>query len=239
MANSPSLPPIADRATPKGLARLVEVARAFHADPNDDGKRLAFMRVTFNHDRAAAMIVALADEGASPAAAEGEWVLVPREPTREMLDRAQMDAAHHDTARRGYGFRDAWLSMLSAAPASPAERPARPRETPSNPEVERLREALMGAASRLTAALDCPTWSWDADRHDIATMARDIARAAPSTAPGLKGEGGEEDISSRAESGGTAQEPKSDSPSPTEIARILGKPGQTFIGSAKSDAEGH
>jgi hypothetical protein len=59
------VPPIADRATPKGVARLVEIARAFHADPNDMALRTAFMRATFNHDRHAAMIVALADEAAA------------------------------------------------------------------------------------------------------------------------------------------------------------------------------
>lgn len=60
------VPPIADRATPKGVARLVEIARAFHADPNDMALRTAFVRATFNHDRHAALIVALADEAASP-----------------------------------------------------------------------------------------------------------------------------------------------------------------------------
>lgn len=55
-------PPVADRASPRGVERLVEVARAFHADPNSDEARLTFLKATFNLDRTAALIVALADE---------------------------------------------------------------------------------------------------------------------------------------------------------------------------------
>jgi hypothetical protein len=49
---------------------IVEIARAFVADPNDDEKRLEFCRATFNLDWLAAAIVVLADaesttEGAS------------------------------------------------------------------------------------------------------------------------------------------------------------------------------
>jgi len=54
-------PPKLDQATPKGVVRLVEIARAFHADPNDNDRRLAFLKATFNLDRTAALIVALAD----------------------------------------------------------------------------------------------------------------------------------------------------------------------------------
>lgn len=55
------VPPIADRATPRGVERLVELARAFHAEPNAHDRRLAFLKATFNLDRTAALIVALAD----------------------------------------------------------------------------------------------------------------------------------------------------------------------------------
>lgn len=55
------VPPVGDRATPRGVERLVEVARAFHANPNDDDCRLTFLKATFNLDRTAALIVALAD----------------------------------------------------------------------------------------------------------------------------------------------------------------------------------
>jgi len=44
--------------------RIVEVARAFVADPNDDEKRLAYLKATFNLDWTAAVIVALADRRA-------------------------------------------------------------------------------------------------------------------------------------------------------------------------------
>lgn len=41
--------------------RIVELARAFVADPNDDGRRLAYLKATFNLDQTAEAIVALAD----------------------------------------------------------------------------------------------------------------------------------------------------------------------------------
>ena len=43
------------------VIRLVEIARAFNADPNDDAKRLAFLKATFNLDQSAAQITALAE----------------------------------------------------------------------------------------------------------------------------------------------------------------------------------
>jgi hypothetical protein len=45
--------------------RLVEAARAFAADLNDDEKRLAYLHATFNLDRTAALIVEIADEAAN------------------------------------------------------------------------------------------------------------------------------------------------------------------------------
>lgn len=42
--------------------RIVEIARAFVADPNDDAKRLAYLKATFNLDWTAAVIVHLAGE---------------------------------------------------------------------------------------------------------------------------------------------------------------------------------
>lgn len=64
------VPPLSDRATPRGVERLVEVSRAFHAAPNDSEARLTFLKATFNLDRTAALIVALAD--AAPAERRAE-----------------------------------------------------------------------------------------------------------------------------------------------------------------------
>lgn len=41
--------------------RVVEIARAFVADPSNDEKRLAYLNATFNLDWTAAVVVALAD----------------------------------------------------------------------------------------------------------------------------------------------------------------------------------
>lgn len=42
--------------------RVVEVARAFVADLNDDAKRLEYLKATFNLDLTAQVIVHLADK---------------------------------------------------------------------------------------------------------------------------------------------------------------------------------
>lgn len=53
--------------TPERTARLaervVEIARAFAADPNNDAKRLAYLKATFNLDQTAEVIVYLAEIG--------------------------------------------------------------------------------------------------------------------------------------------------------------------------------
>lgn len=45
--------------------RIVEIARAFVADPNNDEKRLAYLKATFNLDWTAAVIVHLAQRAAA------------------------------------------------------------------------------------------------------------------------------------------------------------------------------
>lgn len=59
------------------VKRLVEAASAFSGDPNDDEKRLAYLKATFNLDRTAPLIVALAAERDVAVAA---WERVTEDP---------------------------------------------------------------------------------------------------------------------------------------------------------------
>jgi hypothetical protein len=52
----------------------------------------------------------LAELGLTQAEPVGDWVMVPREPTREML------GAGRAKARDGYTLEAAWEAMLAAAP---------------------------------------------------------------------------------------------------------------------------
>lgn len=55
-----------------------------------------------------------------------------------------------------------------------AERTIRER---AEQDRDALAKALENTVAWLTAALECKTWSWDADQHEAATATRDDARA--------------------------------------------------------------
>ncbi len=57
--------------------RIVDIARAFVADPDNDERRLAYLKATFNLDNTAAVIVALADRTGQEGSAVSDGPLGP------------------------------------------------------------------------------------------------------------------------------------------------------------------
>ena len=110
-------------------------------------------------------------EAALAAAPQGEWVMVPREPTREMTRKGQnelVDSCRSDTVYR---------AMIAAAPPAPAAQPSAPIatvvETAGGPK-------LLVAGVEVTSWLGC---MHEPKAHKIAAAVNAALAAQPSAEP--------------------------------------------------------
>lgn len=129
-----------------------------------DGRGMVGRGRNHLHQRVArALLSAARDEGRAEGLG-GEWVMVPREPTSEML-KAAGDYADECAIQNYGGAPDAegvWDAMLAAAP--PASQ-TQPRETPADPDHMNLRGTCEDPRLKQAGYIVCGSnadreWHW-------------------------------------------------------------------------------